>query len=266
MSVMPLPPLTPVRADELVRSLERILAVGVRRCHIAPVLPQARWGDFQVTRVPFLVVVERGRANELPAGEALFFPPGGKVDILLAPGSRALRITWDVDRRIVAIDERRRRPRGVSMPGAPDALEELLCQRLAGEQPHHAGALATTLLALVASDLGRSPAPTVRDPDRIETLLRFLRSRCFRPVTRDRAAQACGVHPAHLTRLLRQHCGCGFTTLLRNLRLERAASLLRQPHRTIRQVAEACGFASASHFVQVFKRRHGMTPEVWRHR
>jgi len=57
---------------------------------------------------------------------------------------------------------------------------------------------------------------------------------------------------------------CGF--LLRR-RLERAAQLLRNEfyaRRTVTDIALECGFNSASHFGQCFRRRFGMTPSQFR--
>jgi AraC-like DNA-binding protein len=51
--------------------------------------------------------------------------------------------------------------------------------------------------------------------------------------------------------------------LLRRLRLERATALLRGGA-SVKEVARAVGFRSASHFTQAFREAHGVTPAAWR--
>ena len=49
-----------------------------------------------------------------------------------------------------------------------------------------------------------------------------------------------------------------------HLRLQLAAEALRNAELSIAEVASACGFASASHFVRVFRAATGATPGRWR--
>ncbi|WP_366146113.1 helix-turn-helix domain-containing protein [Paraburkholderia sp.] len=51
------------------------------------------------------------------------------------------------------------------------------------------------------------------------------------------------------------------------LRLERCATWLLDPryaHKSIEQVAAACGFKSASHFSRMFRERHGLSPREYK--
>jgi AraC-like DNA-binding protein len=68
----------------------------------------------------------------------------------------------------------------------------------------------------------------------------------------------------HLTRLFNQHFGCSIAALRMELRMLRTASLLADPHLSVRQVADQCGFSHSGLFSQCFQRRFGATATEWR--
>lgn len=49
-------------------------------------------------------------------------------------------------------------------------------------------------------------------------------------------------------------------TWIRNKRIEQAAFLLKNKHKTVSEVSDEVGFESVSHFIKVFKDKHGITP------
>ena len=51
---------------------------------------------------------------------------------------------------------------------------------------------------------------------------------------------------------------------LLHLRLEKACEMLRTGEARIAEIADACGFGSTIHFIQLFRRRFGMTPGEYR--
>ena len=58
--------------------------------------------------------------------------------------------------------------------------------------------------------------------------------------------------------------GCTFGDYVRQQRLTRARLLLRTTARTIEDIAQACGFQSATYFATVFKNELGMSPTQFR--
>lgn len=48
------------------------------------------------------------------------------------------------------------------------------------------------------------------------------------------------------------------------LRLTHAEWLLSRTQRTIAQIAQDTGFTDASHFIRIFRARHGQLPQPWR--
>lgn len=73
-----------------------------------------------------------------------------------------------------------------------------------------------------------------------------------------------GCSRRHLNRLFQQCLGMSFADLRMELRLLRAASLLRDLNSKVIDVAEECGFHHLSLFNHCFKRRFGVTPGRWR--
>lgn len=53
-------------------------------------------------------------------------------------------------------------------------------------------------------------------------------------------------------------------TWIRRKKLEHAAFLLKKSNKNIEEVAEACGFISASHFARLFKERYSLSPSLYR--
>ena len=68
----------------------------------------------------------------------------------------------------------------------------------------------------------------------------------------------------HLNRLFHQHFGISVAALRMEMRLLKAASLLRDPETKIINVAEECGFNHLGLFNTCFKRRFGASPGQWR--
>lgn len=71
-----------------------------------------------------------------------------------------------------------------------------------------------------------------------------------------------GISERHLRRLLAKE-GTSFQELLRTARLEAARALLRdarQAHRSISDIAQACGFSEASALNRAFRQHYGSTP------
>ena len=73
-----------------------------------------------------------------------------------------------------------------------------------------------------------------------------------------------GCSKRHLSRLFHQHFGFSVAAMRMEMRLLKAASLLRDPDTKVINVAEQCGFNHLGLFNTCFKRRFGATPGQWR--
>jgi AraC family transcriptional regulator len=77
-------------------------------------------------------------------------------------------------------------------------------------------------------------------------------------------AAECGVHPVHLARTFRRFFGCSPGEYLRQVRVERAAALLRRPNLSLAEVALRSGYADQSHLTHAFQSAFAITPSVYR--
>lgn len=77
-------------------------------------------------------------------------------------------------------------------------------------------------------------------------------------------AQRFGCSRRHLNRLFHQHFGFSMAALKMEMRLVKAASLLRDPTLKIINVADQCGFNHLGLFNTCFNKRFGTSPGRWR--
>ena len=73
-----------------------------------------------------------------------------------------------------------------------------------------------------------------------------------------------GYSENYLTQYFRKHTGKSLSQVIAATRLTKAAELMQDPALTLEAVARQVGYASYSHFFQMFRRRFGMTPKQWR--
>ena len=77
-------------------------------------------------------------------------------------------------------------------------------------------------------------------------------------------AEAFEVSDVYMSRLFKKCMGDTFSHALENIRMQAARRLLRDPSRSIAQVAEACGYASPHAFRRAYKRYFGDLPSEMR--
>ena len=102
-----------------------------------------------------------------------------------------------------------------------------------------------------------------RNPHLAEAIL-LMERHLENPWSVDRIADASGLSARQLTRLFRSRLRQPPGRFYLDLRIDRAASLLRQTGMSVSEIAVACGFQSASHLGRHLKRRYGATPGQWR--
>ena len=69
---------------------------------------------------------------------------------------------------------------------------------------------------------------------------------------------------SHLIRCFKKHLSCTPHEYLLQYRLRQSKRLLQATEDSIEEIADACGFNSASHFARAFKAVNGMTPTAFR--
>ncbi len=99
----------------------------------------------------------------------------------------------------------------------------------------------------------------------IERAVHYITTHFTEPITQTDVASALGVTPAYLSSVFHEEKGESYTKFLVRLRMTQAALLLKSnPSLTIQQVAEQTGYTSDKHFIGVFKKYFGTTPNQYR--
>ncbi|MEW9624406.1 AraC family transcriptional regulator [Rhodanobacter geophilus] len=80
----------------------------------------------------------------------------------------------------------------------------------------------------------------------------------------EQAAALCALSPAYFSRRFKQQVGMNWSDYVRTHRLHLASRMLLESARSIAAIAGELGFATPSHFGELFHRRFGMTPLDYR--
>lgn len=80
----------------------------------------------------------------------------------------------------------------------------------------------------------------------------------------EQAAALCVMSPAYFSRRFKQQVGMSWSDYVRTHRLHLASRRLLETDRSVAAIAEDLGFATPSHFGELFLHRFGMTPGKYR--
>lgn len=79
-------------------------------------------------------------------------------------------------------------------------------------------------------------------------------------------ANALSLNPSYLSKLFKQEMNITISQYIRQEKITVAQNMLRHLDESSLNIANFLGFSSQSHFIQVFKKETGMTPEDYRRR
>jgi AraC family transcriptional regulator len=72
------------------------------------------------------------------------------------------------------------------------------------------------------------------------------------------------VHPVTISKHFPRYFSCTLGEYMRKVKIDKALSLIRQPDRSLTDIAYECGFSDQSHFTRTFKAFTGMLPGQYR--
>jgi AraC-like DNA-binding protein len=99
--------------------------------------------------------------------------------------------------------------------------------------------------------------------ERVEKAVAVLREKLSEPPTLEELGRAVGCSPFHLSRTFSAATGMTIPQYTRQLRLERAAELLKSGKFNVTEAALEVGYSSLSHFSQAFHEAFGCCPGLY---
>jgi AraC family transcriptional regulator len=99
--------------------------------------------------------------------------------------------------------------------------------------------------------------------DRVERTKELLARDLANPPTLEALGQEVGCSPFYLSRIFSREVGLTIPQFLRNLRMERAAALLRSGRYNVTEAATEVGYSSLSHFSKAFCETIGCCPVLY---
>ncbi len=104
------------------------------------------------------------------------------------------------------------------------------------------------------------------DPDQVilRAAMRFIDQRLAELPGLGDIARQVGTHDKRLSTIFREHLGTTVFAYIREARLRRAQTLLRESEMSIQDIADLVGFRSACNFATAFRERLGVTPSQFR--
>lgn len=151
----------------------------------------------------------------------------------------------------------------------PGQIKRRIAEALAAleDPPTHADALIAHQLRARVRAGWPGPSPHRRwagGHRKVALALDVIRRRHRDPALRlADAAQAAGLSPAYLGRLLVQVTGLGFAEHLRRARVSAAEVMLTTTTLSIKEVAHAVGYGSSGAFDRAFRQVHALAPLEW---
>ncbi len=114
--------------------------------------------------------------------------------------------------------------------------------------------------------LDREPRDTM--PVHVRRVEAYIEANCSRPITIEALVQTAGVSARTLFRAFEKARGCSPMAFARQVRLERARTMLLklEANASVTGVAFLCGFSNLGHFASAYRARFGELPSQTLHR
>ncbi len=112
-----------------------------------------------------------------------------------------------------------------------------------------------------------APPPTarsLRETARMKAMLRYIEQNLDAPLDTAAIAASAAVSESECLRCFRRTIGLPPVQYVRQLRIRRAAALLRETDLSVSEIGARCGFPDASYFAKTFRALTGRSPGAYR--
>lgn len=105
---------------------------------------------------------------------------------------------------------------------------------------------------------------TVSLDPRLKRALEFIDQHYGSDLAVEQVAQEAFLSPSRFSHLFKDEMGLPLVEYLTKVRMQNARKILKDPKKSIAQVAQEVGYTDQSYFTKVFKKTEGMTPKSFR--
>jgi transcriptional regulator GlxA family with amidase domain len=116
----------------------------------------------------------------------------------------------------------------------------------------------------LAGSNGTLPTDRALREARLRRALDYVALHAHESLAQPEVAKAAGMSTSRFRAFFKETTGWGFAQYLRELRVERAAKLLRGTTESVATIAHRTGFADQSHLLRCFKLKYGNSPLAYR--
>lgn len=94
--------------------------------------------------------------------------------------------------------------------------------------------------------------------------INYIKNHLNESITMRDMANLCHLSPSYFSRLFGRELGENFVSYVNRQKIQLAKSMLRETNKSVSQIASELSYQDASHFINLFKRFEGVTPQVYR--
>lgn len=138
-----------------------------------------------------------------------------------------------------------------------------------GAEPGYELILKAELLLLISALIPycrKEASPADKDTEqtkKLKTVLEYIDAHLEEDLSIQQLAGLCYFSEYHFMRFFKKYVGLSCLTYIKNLRLEKAASLLMKGGCSTLEISLSAGFHNLSYFHREFKKRYGVTPKEY---
>lgn len=133
------------------------------------------------------------------------------------------------------------------------------------EKETGAVSLVRALLEITLETLINDSASSIGKAEKTYTQIKnYLFDHFGSPINRSHVANVFQLNPSYISRLFNERGSECFNEMLRRLRIEHAALLLRQTNMSLDEITDCCGYLSSTYFSSAFHKYFGLPPGKYR--
>ena len=119
------------------------------------------------------------------------------------------------------------------------------------------------LLAMLLTELGKSPAPEIKDGF-VGNIVSYINRNYGKSTNLEQIADGFFISKYHLCRIFKTAMKSTVVDYLTQIRIKNARQLLEHSNQDIGQIAQSCGFHSAAYFCNLYRKITGESPSEFR--